>query len=219
MCGIKLRLVFFLIGTLFVLAPKNGLADCGWGGPFLENIEQADLIVRGKILAYHAHSLEIDILEQYKGAFENLKMLIANDPFFGASLFDFPVGTEWILALKRGRNGEYTIPGCWTSYLKVETSVVAGNLSNNVVRETLQSVSLDEFQGLLQGAEPSSWCKINNTCYWPAAFYNAIEGRLYIPAVDVRDASGKITTYKIILNQRLPSFVFDLDINSIRPHQ
>ena len=217
-------LTLFFIG---ILISKDLLADCGWGGPFLENIERADLIVRGKILALHERtslssppsSLEIEVLEVYKGVFENLKMLIPSDPLFGANLIDFPIGTEWILALEQWSNGEYTIPGCWNSYLKVETSVVVGNLNNVVVRETQQSVTLDEFQGLLQGIEPSSMCEINNTCYWPAAFYDARNGKLYIPAVNVRDVSGNIVTYKVILNQKLPSFVFDLDVNNIKPHK
>jgi len=231
---LKLHLILVIIGTLSLFSPKEILADCGWGGPFLDNLERPELadilIIRGKILAYHKitslssppPSLEIEVLDVYRGTFDNSKIRISSD-ILGASLTDFPVGTEWVLALQKQPNGEYTISGCWSSYLKVETLVV-GNL-NTTKHEEKQRISLDEFKNLLQGETP---LLINDyeegiqaglrQCAWHGSGPTKY-GRLYIPMVDVPEVSGNIITYEVRLNQIEPSFVFELDLNSLKIHQ
>lgn len=243
--GVYLRyyLISFLIGAS-LLIPKDALANCGWGGPFLENVEQADLIVRGKILAYHERlllssplpSLDVDVLEIYKGAFGDSQIRIVDDPLFGAFLTDFPVGTEWILALV-GQKSRYNIRGCWNSYLKVEASVV-GNLNNTEKYNAQQRIGLDEFRNLLAGTgspqlftydngvlagrqqcidDPAS-CGINISGCSRETLYDATTGKLYIPCVNVHDASGNVTVYEATLNQRFPSLTFDLDDKSVKAH-
>ncbi len=227
MCQIKIHLVLIIIGTLFLFGSKEVLAfDCDWGGPFLENAEQADLIVRGKILtstettSTPTPSLEIEVKEIYKGIFNNSKLRIVYYPSYGI----FLVGTEWILALKQGAIGKYIIPECWDSYLKVE-SIVVGNLSGIAKNEAKQRINLNELKKLFQGEDisqlPSNYeegiqsgllqCK---AWYGPGSEY----GRLYIPLVDVQEVSGNIT-YKTRLEQIESSFVFELDLNSVKIRQ
>jgi hypothetical protein len=236
MCQIKLHLTLVIVGMLFIIVPKELLADCGWEGPFLENAEQADLIVWGKVLAYHEKaassppyflkiSLEVEILDVYKGTFDNSKLRIANDAFSGIGLHSFPVGTKWILALKQWPNGNYTIPGCFGSWLKVEPSIV-GNLDNTTEHNAKQRISLDEFRNLFKEKKEPSLLPSNyeeglqaglrqcRAWYWSGEY-----GRLHIPAVDVIEASGNIITYRVELEQIEPSFVFELDLDSVTAHQ
>jgi hypothetical protein len=251
MSQIKRLLIFFLFGVLFLFSPKEMLADCGWGGPFLENIEQADLIVRGKILAYYKRttlsspppSLEVEVLEVYRGTLENSTIRIGEDSFFGASLLDFPIGTEWILVLEKLSNGQYGIPGCWDSHLKVETAVV-GNLNNrqkSAAYGAKQIMSLDDLKNLLQRTEPSPLlshyedvvqtgrqqciddlisCGIYAHNFWQEAVY-APDGKLHIPAVRAPNESGQILLYEVTLIPKPATspFVFKLDLNSVKTHQ
>ena len=53
----------------------------------------------------------------------------------------------------------------------------------------------------------------------PETSYDPKSGKLYLPAVKVPDDSGNTTIYEVTLNQKLPSFIFDLDLNSIKIHQ
>jgi len=226
MCQINLSLILVIIGALFLLGSKEVLAgDCGWGGPFLENTEQADLIIRGKILTSHeksalfpSGSLEIEVLEVYTGTFDNSKLRTTNDPFGGI----FLVGTEWILALKQGSKGDYIILDCWSSYLKIESSVV-GSLRNTPERDAKQRVGLDEFNNLLQREDSpllNSYKEGEQAGLQQCkAWYEPKNGILHIPAVNVREASGNLVTYEVTLIQRLPSFIFDLDLNSVKVHQ
>lgn len=223
MCKIKYCVIALILNAL--LSSQKLFADCIWGGSFLKNIESANLIVRGKILVYHEGttlsssltSLEVEVLEIYKGESEYPKIKIIDDALFGANLLGFPVGTEWILALG-GSDGKYRIPGCWTSYLTVESSTVVGNLNNNVVGNVIQQVSLEEFKTLLQNpkAVPPLCNSANQPCSWPTAWYDDRTGQLYIPAVSVFDASGKISIYSVTLKQNTTSFIFEL--NSVRSH-
>jgi len=233
MCQIKLYLTLVIVGTLFLLGSKDMLAsDCFWVDPFLENTEQADLIVWGKVLAYHEktasyppYSLEIEILEVYKGIFDSSKLQIADNLSIGLGLRDFPVGTEWILALKQWPNGNYIIPGCFGSWLKVDPSIV-GNLDNTTEHNAKQRISLDEFRNLFKEKEEPSLLPSNYEEGLQAglrqcrAWYGSGErGRLHIPAVDVIEVSGNIITYRVELEQIEPSFVFELDLDSVTAHQ
>ena len=225
MYQIKFHLFSVIIGALLLLGSKNALAsDCSWEGPFLENIEQADLIVQGKILSSNkttltpSPSLEIEILEIYKGTFDNSTLRTINAPFGGI----FRVGTEWILALEQRLSGEYIIPECWSSYLKVESSVM-GSLQNTAEREAKQRVSLDKFENMLQEKElPPSLINyeegVQAGLQRNKALYESKNGRLHIPAVNVLEA-GQNITYEVTLIQRIPSFIFDLDLNSVKVHQ
>jgi hypothetical protein len=226
MCQIKFHLVLVIIGAFFLLSSKEALAfDCPWEGPFLENIEQADLIIRGKILTSHEKTtllnqplLEIEIFEIFKGTFDNSIIQAANNPVDDI----FLVGTEWILALKQRENGDYTIPDCWDSYLKVEPLVV-GNLNDHAEVVANQRVDFDEFKNILQGKDSPSLISYEDGVQFGLqqckASYEPKNGRLHIPAVDVWNEFGDIITYEVKLIQRLPSFIFDLDLDSVKAHQ
>ncbi len=48
------------------------------------------------------------------------------------------------------------------------------------------------------------------------ASFDPNKGKLYLPFVNVPDAFGKVTVYEVELNQQAPSFVFELDLESIK---
>ncbi len=249
MCRFKRYLILVVWGAFWFIPKSAFPGDCDWGGPFLENVGQADLIVRGKILAYHEKlslsspptSMDVEVLETYRGITKDSEIPIFDDPMFGAFLITFPVGTEWILALQQKPMGEmlsnntYTIPGCWDSYLKVEASVV-GNWHDAENREAQQRVSLDEFRKILQGTgslplltyedgvqagrqqciDNPAACGITVSECSQEPSYEAITGTLYLPCVKVREVSGGVMVYEATLNQHSPSFTFELDLNSIK---
>ena len=227
MCQMKFNIILVTIGALLLLSSKEGLAssDCLWEGPFLENIKKTDLIVRGKILPYSEAtltplpSLEVEILEIYKGIFDNTKIQLTNNQV-GST---FLVGTEWVFALKKDSSGGYIIPNCWSSYLKIESSVV-GSLTNTPERDAKQRVDLDEFNNLLQGKDlPSSLIDyeegIQVGLQQCKASYEPKNGILYIPVVNVSNGYGDYVTYEVTLTQRMPSFIFDLDLNSVKAYR
>ena len=58
----KYSILFFILAHLLVF--KNTLASsCFTGESFLENIERADLMVRGKVSAYHIGTKSSSFLE------------------------------------------------------------------------------------------------------------------------------------------------------------
>jgi len=220
--------------------------DCSKREPFLQLVEQVHLIVRGKILAYYnskdsfpSTSVEIEVLEIYKGTTEALKIRVFTfTDYFEDHSF---IGTEGIFAVKlRDGNGisdnQYIVSFCGESYLKVEASVV-GNLSNTE-SYAQQRVTLNEFRNLVQyiDSKPSltddervqvgrqqciddpASCGISNDDCPQEPSYDATTGKLHIPCLKVPNASGAITTYEVNFSQRIPSFVFDLDLNSLKLH-
>lgn len=226
MYQIKFHLILVIIGVFLLLGSKEVLAsDCSWEGSFLENIEQADLIIRGKILTSHAKTtllnlplLEIEVFEIFKGTFDNSIIQVADNPVGDI----FLVGTEWILALKQGENDDYTVPDCWDSYLRVEPLVV-GNLNDHAEVVVNQRVDFAEFKNILQGKDSPSLISYEDGVQFSLqqckASYEPKNGILHIPAVDVWNEFGYGITYEVKLIQRLPSFIFDLDLNSVKVHQ
>jgi len=235
---------------LVMFTPNNANAPdrCSEGAPFFKFIEQVDLIVRGKIIAFYSKdsfpssSVEMEVLEIYKGTTEALKIRIFTDYLAQSS-----IGTEWIFSLKQMEgdgmfDNQYIMPlnNCWGSYfgyyLQVETSVV-GNLSNTE-HYAQQSVTLNEFRNLVQyiDSKPSltddervqvgrqqciddpASCGISNDDCLQEASYDPTTGKLHIPCLKVPSASGGMTTYEVNFSQRIPSFVFDLDLNNIKVH-
>jgi len=58
---------------------------------------------------------------------------------------------------------------------------------------------------------------VDSSCTTQKASYNPNAGELYIPAVNVPDAFGGITTYEVYLTQQPSSFTFNLDLNRVTP--
>lgn len=246
MYKLTLCLISFFLAAFLLLPKRLQAFDCSGFEPFLNTIEPADFIVRGKILAYSDEkglppALDMEVLETYKGTISDLEIRIFTD-LFAPSITYFPIGTEWIFALKRVEEmseNQYTmLQGCWESYLKVEPFVV-GNLSNTEkLIGTQQRVSLDEFRNLLQGADSPSLltyedgvqagrqqcidnptsCGLSSTECSQEAFYEALTGKLYLPCVKVREVSGNTSVYEVTLEQQSPSFTFVLDLKSVKVH-
>jgi len=235
---------------LLIFIP-NAQASCSGGTVFLKLLEQVDLIVRGKILASYPkeshlpYSVDMEVLEIYKGTTEALKInILALTNYIAANAL---IGTEGIFAVDRmdgdGMSDQYIIPIKGSQsyrnkfYLKVEASVV-GNLSNTENYYNAQRVSLNEFRNMLQyiDSKPSltdnervqvgrqqciddpASCGISNDDCPQEASYDPTTGKLHIPCLKVPSASGGMTTYEVNFSQRIPSFVFDLDLNSLKVH-
>lgn len=157
-CFVAYVLLSFLLLVVSPLMPVYG-CSCGWSGPFLTVSSNAQIIVRGKVLAYKGEargvklSMDFEVLEVIKGKLnkKTIRVWGDNGALCRPCVTQFPIGTEWILALnglgsKPGIESEYAISVCGTYWLKVEEGKVIGNIDNKEVMDSSQSMPLDEFR-------------------------------------------------------------------------
>ena len=145
----------FVILVLIVVMGLPSAAQacsCAWQGPFLAVSQQAPLVVRGKIIR-HNHdktpSMDLLVLEVLKGAMldSGLRIQTGDGMHCRPVADNFPVGSEWILAL----NGPGSKPGnsiaishCGDYWLKVENGQVSGNIDGD--QGQTRQMPLDRFK-------------------------------------------------------------------------
>src|SRR5688572_19580500 len=119
-----MRSRFCLGGILLVvvlLFPVDASAcSCTWSGPLLTVGPRTELIVRAKVLSYHASAMDVEVIEMLKGVSNSRRIRIWGDN--GAQcrpyVSRFPIGTEWILAVSPNLEpesapaGDYAISVC-----------------------------------------------------------------------------------------------------------
>lgn len=148
--------------TILLLVPDRGEAcSCMWAGPFLTVAPGTEAIVRAKVVGYHAESrgiqlsMDVDVLEVMKGIVSSKRIRIWGDngsqcrPYVSA----FPVGTEWVLAVNRLKEGpsrgDFFVSVCGEYWAKVEGNAVLGRLTGSsppTVSDVPEHMSLDELR-------------------------------------------------------------------------
>lgn len=154
---------------LLLLLPAIAHAcTCSWTGPLLAVAPNADLIVRAKVLRYEGNSrgvdlsMHVEVLEMLQGATSSMRIRIWGDngsqcrPYVSA----FPIGTEWIFAIKRmtgDHRGDYSISVCGEYWANVENGIVIGRLTSPNppgVNDMLERISVAMFRGKLWSRNP-----------------------------------------------------------------
>lgn len=127
---------------LMFLAPSPARAcSCAWSGSFLTVAPQAELVIRAKILSHHGkkngvfEKMKIKVLETYKGSLWDREIFVWGDEGWlcRAPVAQFPVHTEWILALNGPGSKPEMSPGpsissCGQYWLEVKGGEVQGSI-------------------------------------------------------------------------------------------
>ncbi len=137
--------------------------ECAWGGPFLKVACSAPLVVRGKIRS-HAEgkkgtppSVEVDVLETLKGTEAKPSLRIWGDTgnLCRADPRQFPVGSEWLLALdgpgsKPAMTPDHALSLCGQFWLEVREGQVVGNIDSEQKSSAAQETPLARFRERLK---------------------------------------------------------------------
>jgi len=157
------------LALLAALARPGTLSACScyWVGPFLQVAPACDPIVRARVLKYHGgdgaqkppQSMDLEVLEVLHGevASPRLRVWGDNGMLCRPYVTQFPVGTEWLLALngpgsKPGMSPGPSISVCGTYWLRVVDGKVAGNIDDPTEMTAWQELPLGEFGARLTAA-------------------------------------------------------------------
>ena len=96
-------LATFLLSLTLPLVQVNA-CTCYWRGPFLSVFRDAPLVVRGKVLRHNAGqhpSMDVQVLEILVGGVldSGLRIQMGDGLHCRPEAKNFPVGSEWILAI------------------------------------------------------------------------------------------------------------------------
>jgi hypothetical protein len=127
--------------------------ECLWQGPFSKAYKNADLIVSGSVVASKGNSVDFTIERTLFDRSVNFTEFNSNIRIWGDNgqlcrpeINDFPVGTQWVMSLKKitgdipggfnhktpnisyGRVNDYYLSKCGANWLRLEEGMVTGNL-------------------------------------------------------------------------------------------
>ena len=153
-----------LFGALLALsAPTPALAcSCAWMGSFVKMAKSATIVAQGKVVAHDKEKperplyMDFQISEVLSGSYSPGPIRIWGDNGFQCrpSIKNFPIGTEWVLAIsgpegQPSAKGDYFISNCGEYWLVRQGAYVHGNVSG-ATRGFKQSVPLVEFRRMLK---------------------------------------------------------------------
>jgi hypothetical protein len=156
------RLLLPAVGLIW--AGGASACSCYWTGPFLDVAPRSESIVRAKVLGYHGKgrladqplAMDLSVLETLKGDPQPASLRVWGDDghLCRPAVTQFPVGTEWILAL----NGPGSKPGvgpgpaisvCGEYWLRVTGDRVVGSIEIGSAKEARQDMPLDSLRARL----------------------------------------------------------------------
>ena len=154
----RVRLAFgWALGVLTLGRATLLACTCIWAGPFLIVSPQQDLIVRGKVLSYAGHGMDVEVYETLKGETKAAKVRVWGDSgmLCRSAVASFPLGTEWIFAVTNNMHtaeGGYEISACGEFAIKVAKETVSGRLSSGDMTKPgpVETMSLEELRKRLR---------------------------------------------------------------------
>ncbi len=139
-----------LVLALLLAPMRSALAECTclWEGSFADVYASADIIVAGTVRANRGNAVDVEIGEILQGAepAPPLRVWMQTGNHCRPSATDFPIGTQWVMALHRiddeppdsfnphtpntsyGRLGDYSLSACGGYWLRLQGEHVSGNL-------------------------------------------------------------------------------------------
>ena len=127
--------------ALLTGARENWACSCPWNGSFLTVASEAPLTVRGRVLRQAPRAggppqaMEVEVLEVFRGTAPGRTLRVWGDDGWlcRVGLAQFPVGTQWILALdgpgsKPGTTPGHAVSSCGQHWLRVDGDTVQGPL-------------------------------------------------------------------------------------------
>ena len=153
----RVRLAFgWALGVLTLGRATLLACTCIWAGPFLIVGPQQDLIVRGKVLSYAGHGMDVEVYETLKGETKAARVRVWGDSGMSchSAVTSFPLGTEWIFAVSSNTNkagSGYEISACGEFAMKVAKNTVSGRFSGEPTKPgPVETMSLEELRKRLR---------------------------------------------------------------------
>lgn len=162
---------------LLFLACRPAFAECTclWRGSFSEVQADTDLVVSGTVIAGAGNSIDLAVNRLLRGEepLETIRIWLKTEDYCRPDAQQFPVGTQWVMALHRireevpggfnpntpnvsyGRTGDYSLSDCGGYWLRQEGDLVTGNLvgAPRWVREPeMTPVLLDLLESHVRGS-------------------------------------------------------------------
>lgn len=165
-CPFRCPLLPAVLAGLLLSWPAAA-CECYWVGPFLTVAPRAETIVRGRVLAYHPgesgpaplQAMDVEILDVWKGEVPSpiLRVWGDNGGLCRPDVTQFPLGTEWLLALngpgsKPGMSPGPAISVCGTYWLEVRGGMARGNVDVAGEMTAAQELPLAEVRRRLAAA-------------------------------------------------------------------
>jgi hypothetical protein len=135
---------------------------------FVQLSNRSDLVIRGKVMEYRWHkndparqgrplAMTVEVKEVYKGGTKLGKVTVWGDNGMQCRPYvtQFPIGTEWILALSKDswtEKGALAISVCGEHWLQVKGNNVVGKVTNGSANAKLNVMSFPDFRKLLKTA-------------------------------------------------------------------
>ena len=151
--------VTLLVGT----AVPASACSCRWEGPFLQMAPRAPLIIRAKILAHPPapektpQPMDVQVAEVLHGDIVPgvIRVWLDNGALCRPSVSQFPVDTEWVIALngpgsKVQPEERYAISVCGQYWVQVKGDQVIGNLDDAGNQNAQQAIGWAMFHGRLR---------------------------------------------------------------------
>jgi hypothetical protein len=146
--------------------------SCSWEGPFLKVVTQSEYVIRGMVKEHlnagkggTREDMNVEVLEVLKGNYAGKTIRIKGN--YGwlcrPPVTQFPVGTEWILAIngpgsKPGVDGGPAISACGQYWLQVVNSKATGNITDEGNPKSSEEMVLTELR---QRLSPRAHVRIN----------------------------------------------------------
>ena len=137
-----------LLGCIFAHTTAQAECDCLWQGSFTDVEASADLVASGSINSGKGNSVDLTIDRLLRGDanIPDIRIWLKTGDYCRPEPADFPVGSEWVMALFRikedveggfsphtpnisyGRVGDYYLSSCGSYWLSRHGNWVTGNL-------------------------------------------------------------------------------------------
>lgn len=147
MRGLQAVLALLLSGLSSALHAE---CACLWEGSFSDVQQSADLVIAGRVLTIKGNAVDLEVEENLRGRtyLDSVRVWMETRDYCRPPAEDFPVGTRWVLALKRiqevpsdgfnpstpnqsfGRVDDYYLSSCGGYWLNYSGEAVTGNLVN-----------------------------------------------------------------------------------------
>lgn len=141
-------LALLFLGYAFANAAAKAECDCLWQGSFTDVEASADVVVSGSINGAKGNSVDLTIDRLLRGdtIVPDIRIWLKTGDYCRPEPADFPVGSEWVMALFRiredveggfsphtpnisyGRVGDYFLSSCGGYWLSRDGNWVTGNL-------------------------------------------------------------------------------------------
>lgn len=155
--------------SVLLLTPTAYASSCARSDrSFVQLAKQSPLTIRGKVVKYQwskddreqkgiPTAMIVEVKEVFKGVTKQAKLTVRGDNGMQTRPYvtQFPIGTEWVLALSKDywtQKGELAISICGEYWLQVKGNNVVGKVTDGRIKAKPQVISFPNLRKLLKAA-------------------------------------------------------------------